>query len=435
MLVSEQSKEDAVRGLVASLTFHRADVLKALLEYLLAQDALGRSHLVTEAEIALKVMGRGPSFSPESDSSVRTRFAALRKKLDEYYSGEGRDCPVRVDIPRGTYTLRFLSHAPMPAAELEVAVPSIVPVQVEPVAVSADRSARRFFVWGALTGVCAVLLAGAVWAMAVRYPGSRESRLLAKAWGPMIEPGASVTIAIGTPASFFIRDFGDAPAPIGDPPYRLTIARDPELEDWYKRTRNATLGKMFILHPNAHAPLWGDAAAAGVLARMFGAHSAQVDQLPSARVHPVALRDRNAVIIGRPEYTDAARALIPEDGLSVEYSASERKVGVHNRKPKTGEPEWWFSQGGLRHNYGLVTVLSTVGEARRRMVLLSGINSDGAEAGARFFTSPDKLQDLDNQFRQAGFERWPDRFQVVVRTESMDTYSLETKFEFLRTLK
>lgn len=435
MLVSEESKADAVRRLATSLTFHRADVLKALLEYLLAQAVLGRAHQVTEAEIALKVMGRGPSFSPESDSSVRTRFAALRRKLDEYYAGEGRDCPVRVDIPRGTYTLRFLSNAPIPQADPEAVVPGIPPVPAEPVVVSAHRTPLRFFVWGALTALGLVLVAGWVWTLVVRHPGSRESRLLAKAWGPMIESGASVTIAVGTPASFFIRDFGDAPAPVGDPPYRLTIARDPELDDWYKRTRNVPLGKTFILHPNAHAPLWGDAAAAGVLARMFGAHSVQVDQLPSARVHPVALRDRNAVIIGRAEYTDAVRALIPEDGLSVEYSASERKVGVHNRQPKSGEPQWWFSQGGLRHNYGLVTVLSTAGEARRRMVLLSGINSDGAEAGARFFISPDKLQDLDNQFRKAGFEKWPDRFQVVVRTESMDTYSLETKFEFLRALK
>jgi hypothetical protein len=68
-------------------------------------------------------------------------------------------------------------------------------------------------------------------------------------------------------------------------------------------------------------------------------------------------------------------------------------------------------------------------------VLLAGINSDGAEAGARFFTSPEKLQDLDQRFRQAGFIQWPPAYQVVVRTESVDTYSLQTRFEFVRILK
>ena len=99
VVVSEEHKVEAVRRVAGSLTFHRADVLKTLLGYLSAQEALGRAHEVTESEIALQVMHRGPAFSPESDSSVRTRFLALRKKLDEYYAGEGRDSPIRRAAP------------------------------------------------------------------------------------------------------------------------------------------------------------------------------------------------------------------------------------------------------------------------------------------------------------------------------------------------
>ena len=96
VIVSVEDKEEAVRQVSGSVTFHRSDVLRALLEYLHHQEGLGRAHEVTESEIALKVMGRGKLFTPESDSSVRTRFLALRKKLDEFYSGEGREAPAFV---------------------------------------------------------------------------------------------------------------------------------------------------------------------------------------------------------------------------------------------------------------------------------------------------------------------------------------------------
>jgi len=137
------------------------------------------------------------------------------------------------------------------------------------------------------------------------------------------------------------------------------------------------------------------------------------------------------VIIGRPEYTDLAAALTPEDGLRVAYNAQRRLVGIQNRAPKAGEPEWWFSTGDLRHNYGLITVLTADDPAARRTILFAGINSDGAEAGARFLTTPDKLRLLARALPSP----LPRRFQVVIRTESVDTYTLQTTLAFTRILK
>jgi hypothetical protein len=439
-VVSEERKEEAVRQVAGSVTFHRADVLKALLEYLHVQESLGRAHEVTESEIALKVMGRGSTFSPESDSSVRTRFLALRKKLEEYYAREGSDAEVRLDIPRGTYTLRFVPNI-VPQSPQQQQPDSPPTVVVDPATLAqttmlpaAAPLSRKQFLLGVVAGMATLAAGAGIWTTLAPKPEARETALLTKAWGSMLERGSNVTIAIGTPASFFVRDFGNAEPPVGDPSYRLPFHRDAMFEDWYTRTRNAPLGKTAIFHPNAHSPLWGDAAAASVLSRMFGSHGVLVEQVPSARVHPVGLRDRNSIIIGRPEYTDATRSLVPEEGLAVEYSAKDRLVGVHNRKPKQGEQEWWFATGGLRHNHGLITVLSADAGARKRIVLFSGINSDGAEAGARFFTTPGKLEDLERRFKQAGLSQWPPRYQVVVRTESVDTYSLQVEFEFLRIL-
>jgi hypothetical protein len=424
-LFTDEQKSECLHRIIESPGFHRAEVLKTLLDYLCRQEASGRAHEVTEYEVATKALGRGPEFSPETDSSVRTRFLALRKKLEEYYAGEGHDAAIRIDIPRGTYVLRFIPSPETKTAE-PTAPPSDVPTPARP---------SRQFLLGAAAGMALLLAAAGLWQFVRSTTEASQQRNLRAAWGPMLERGASVTIAIGTPASLFVRDFGNAEEPLGDPGYRLPVPRDPKFAEWYKGVRNATIGKTAILHPNAHSPLWGDAAAASVLSRMLGAHGVGVEVAPSARVHPVALRERNAIIIGRPEYTNTAGALLPEDGLAVEYSAAERAVGVHNRAPKAGEPAWWFATGGLRHNFGLITVLTADSGSRKRTILLSGINSDGAEAGARYFTSPDKLEELDRLFQQAGHPDWPPRYQIVVRTESLDTYSLQTRFEFLRILK
>lgn len=427
-----EQKSEALRRIVESPGFHRAEVLKTLLDYLCQQEALGRAHEVTEYEVAVRALGRSSGFSAETDSSVRTRFLALRKKLEEYYAGDGQHAPLRIDIPRGTYALRFIAAPadPKPADPL----PAVNPPSPSPEP-SPAPTARRAFLLGALVGIALLATSAAAWHLYHARAQATQEKNLRAAWGPMLEPGSSVTFAIGTPASLFVRDFGNAEEPIGDPGYRLPVPRDQQFLDWYKAIRNAPLGKTALLHPNAHSPLWGDAAAASLLSRFLGSCGVLTEVTPSARIHPVALRERNFIVIGRPEYTATAGALLPEDGLAIEYSPADRLVGIHNRAPKPRESAWWFATGGLRHNFGLITVLTSDSASHRRTLMFAGINSDGAEAGARFFTSPDKLEDLAQRFQKLGYRDWPPRYQIVVRTESLDTYSLQTRFEFLRILK
>lgn len=416
LAVTEESKAKAIKALLESTPFRRADLLRALLKYLHEQASAGRGHEITEYEIATRVLGRSADFSPETDSSVRTRMLALRRKIDEFYAGEGAGADLRVEVPKGAYSLRYLDNVPAESKPLP-----------------APR--RDSFLRGAATGAgLALAILSAIFLLRAANTGGGD-RLLFQAWGPMLKTGANVVISIGTPASMFVRDFGDAEPPVGDPIFRPEIPRTPEFENWYRSARNAPLGRNAILHPQFHGPLWGDAAAAVVVSRMLGEHRIPVEILPGARLHAVAFRDRNAVLIGRPEYSDAVRLLTPEAGLAVEYNGVKRALGVHNRRPGQGEPEWWFSTEGLRHGFGLISVLALDGYGKRKTIMFSGINSDGAEAGARFLTSADGLAQLAAEFEKLGLKTWPPSYQVVVRTESVDTYSLQAKFEFLRVLE
>lgn len=418
------------------MQLRRSEVLKTLLQYLCEQEALGRAHEVTEYEIAVKALGRPADFSPDTDSSVRTRVLALRKKLEEFYEHEGHNVSARLEVPRGTYGVRYFTAEVEPeAAATQTASPEAAPTPAGARPARRGFSVRMAFVAGVLIGALALGCISATWTWWSHRADAEAERPLLSAWGPMLDTNESVIIALGTPVSFFIRDFGNAPLPEGDPGYRLDVQITPELRNWYRQSRNRELGNNILFHPNVHSPLWGDAAATSLLNRMLGSRGVTVQVTPSSRIHPMALRDKNAIVIGRPEYTEMAAQAMPEDGLSVEYNANERKVGVHNRAAKNGEPEWWFASSGLKHNYGLITVMPSYGSGRKRTMILSGINSDGAEAGARFMTSVDSLRDLDRRFRSMGFNEWPPHYQLVVRTESLDTYNLQTSFTFLRILK
>ncbi|HEY7512846.1 MAG TPA: AAA family ATPase, partial [Vicinamibacteria bacterium] len=103
--------EGAVRAtlarILASRTFRDATVLSRLLQYLVEHALRGEADRVKEYAVALEVFGRRESFDPRTDTIVRVHARRLRKRLRDYYEGEGRGDTVVIDVPRGHYLAVF----------------------------------------------------------------------------------------------------------------------------------------------------------------------------------------------------------------------------------------------------------------------------------------------------------------------------------------
>src|SRR5581483_11520337 len=85
----------------------KAESLCKLLRYL-ADHALAQPGVpLKEYQIATEVFGRSEDFDPQSDSAIRVQAGRLRLKLVDYYSHEGVNDTVIVEIPNGSYTLSF----------------------------------------------------------------------------------------------------------------------------------------------------------------------------------------------------------------------------------------------------------------------------------------------------------------------------------------
>jgi hypothetical protein len=123
-----------------SRSFVRAPTLAHLLSYLGEKLFAGEANQIKEYSIGVEVFHRGPSFDQDSDSIVRVEANRLRKRLAEYYAGEGAAHPIHIVIPVGQYVPEFITVAPnqgqQPAA---LEVPSTANPSV------AEKSGARWF--------------------------------------------------------------------------------------------------------------------------------------------------------------------------------------------------------------------------------------------------------------------------------------------------
>src|SRR5271154_5696954 len=93
--------------LVASHALHGSESLCKLLRYLAKHAIEHPGSPIKEFQIATEVFGRSTDFDPQLDSMVRVQAGRLRSKLTEFYSADGLEDPIVVELPKGTYVLSF----------------------------------------------------------------------------------------------------------------------------------------------------------------------------------------------------------------------------------------------------------------------------------------------------------------------------------------
>jgi len=102
---AEQRAE--LKAVLESKGFARAPTLANLLSYLCEKLFAGEAHQIKEYSIAVEAFRRGDSFDQDSDSIVRVEANRLRRRLAEYYQGEGANHPLQISIPVGQYVPKF----------------------------------------------------------------------------------------------------------------------------------------------------------------------------------------------------------------------------------------------------------------------------------------------------------------------------------------
>ena len=96
-------REQLVR-ILNSGPFHQSQRRQRFLEYLVNETLAGRGERLKGYNLALEVFDRPETFDPTVEPLVRIEAARLREKLHEYYWADGRNDPIHIDLPKGSYT-------------------------------------------------------------------------------------------------------------------------------------------------------------------------------------------------------------------------------------------------------------------------------------------------------------------------------------------
>ncbi len=164
--------------------------LSHLLQYMGERLFSGELDQINEYNIATEVLGRSKTvFNATDDAIARVETHRLRKRLATFYETEGRDHPIQITLPAGSYVPVFsrkVAEDPWPTA------PDLAPKLESESPGNAVRPARRLIPgWKVAASAAAVMLAasGVYLYLHTRGSSTREA------------PGSELTPALVPPPS------------------------------------------------------------------------------------------------------------------------------------------------------------------------------------------------------------------------------------------
>ncbi|HTP30965.1 MAG TPA: hypothetical protein VMJ75_02260 [Candidatus Acidoferrales bacterium] len=105
--VTEEQIREELDRVLASHEFRSSKRSQDFLRYVTEHTLQGHGEMLKERTIGIEVFGRSTDYEPSDDATVRVKAGEVRKRLGIYYSGEGANDPLRIELPSGTYVPEF----------------------------------------------------------------------------------------------------------------------------------------------------------------------------------------------------------------------------------------------------------------------------------------------------------------------------------------
>jgi hypothetical protein len=400
--------------LVNSQVLHGSESLCKLLRYL-AEHALDHpGSSLKEYQIATEVFGRPHDFDPQHDSTIRVQAGRLRLKLAEYYSTEGAEDNLVVEVPKGTYVVSFHHRA-------------AGPVKVRPVSgrdlernVTERRGPRQ---WPMVPVILSVLLAAAVATIGLLLLNQNAARR--QAAGTEATPAAFSAFwkgfVVGPEEPWVIFSNG---AFVGRPETGMRYF------DSIRDSRDAILD---------HYTGVGEVLAVHALDRTFGLLHRQIRVKRGSLLSLDDVKNNDMIFVGSPAENLTLREIpSTQDFVFRRLDSGPRQgdLSITNVHPQAGEAEYWVgspSHSILSEDYSVIALVRGLNPAKS-VLILAGTTTIGTQAAVEYVCQQNSLEEL---LRRLPVDNTGELkpFEAVLRVKVTRGVPVESEIVALRSAK
>jgi hypothetical protein len=452
----------ALQQILQSKTFSGCETIQQILRFIVEKSIADRVGEIKEYTIATEVLRRPKEFNSKDDNIVRVQVHRLRKKLDEYYKGEGARDQVQIFIPRGHYYPQYLrpqldSSPQLPQLAQVPQLPrsniqEAADIESPPTAAMTNSDAKparysKIFTWQGLAIALIVLNFSLI---AYHFISSRRAsqpgmstqlaRSLAPIWQPFLSTGNPPLIVYSN-ALFLMSEQGDLYRYYAETSHSLSMgAQVPSLAGLERR------GPV----PNRVGPLYysdsytgiGEVVGAGKIAYLL-ARNGQDFLIKRSRITSYEdIRNHNVIFLGASLEDSILGKLPVESDLVFEEPMGNEFVGklsIRDRHPAPGKPAIYeFRRDektkALQSEYALISLLPGV-MPNQHILILAGLSTLGTQAAAEFAAAEASMLTLEKVWTATGGGvPLPLYFQALLEVQIRDGIAVKTNCLLVRDL-
>ena len=393
----------------SSPSFSRSERSQQFLRYVCDLTLRGEASRINQYLIGSEVFQRGADYSTSEDSVVRRQAHVLRQKLIAYYAGEGRDNPIRIDLPVGQYVPVF--QRPVPG---EIETP---------------ESSPRSRLWPRLraTGLpwliaLALGVTGWVAGRSTAPAPTALSPIAAEIWGPWLDDPAGLVICISNPMTAMVR-YQQHPVTQDLASFRLAPSEAEEMA--FRRTFGLSPGGYVYVVPSLANTKVGEALAAAMLATFFTKASVPVRATESRLISWEDFRRQNFVLLGHSQANAWIEPLLLDYPFRMGETDEQRLRYIENTSPAEGEQSRYEIEGPEAEDeptreHALISMIPGL-DSEQKLLLINGLNTQATLMATELLTTPSALERLYARLKAAApSHEGPWHFQAIIRTDVRD---------------
>lgn len=411
-------EEEAVRvqleRLSLSKTFETSETQRRLLHYLADKALSGNADRLKEYTVGLEAFGKRSDYDPQEDSIVRNQAGRLRTKLREYYTTEGNDDPIVIELPKGGFKLNFRANL-VSDEQLSPKKTSAEPTPSEPNPPVAPLR-LPWITSLILTVICVGL---GLWVLGLRVSNRHLIQAQQVPWplSRMVN-GNRATVVVGEDANL--------------PRLRMIAGRSFSLDEYLSEDfpaaflpHGATLREAKLLNLLSKGAPFGNATVQNVrsIVEACGSSAPNIEVRTPREVEARDLQGGNYILIGSPVSNPWASVFQHYLNFrEVDLMVDQGEKYFLNQTPQPGEQARYSEKPDAAASGGVVyATISLVPNERHNgnVLLLQGLYGEGTEAAGLLLAEESARRKLHDVLLKVGAN--PDQvwFEALISARSV----------------